>query len=97
MTSVSEAWNLVPGVSLGFSNANDPANGMFTTANFPDASGTNLTDARAFYALLTGRVLSINATSRLDAATGEYVYLGNLEQIYSQQRLRRLRRRTPGG
>jgi hypothetical protein len=85
VTSISESWNLAPGISLGFSNANDPANGMFTTANFPGASGTQLTDARSFYALLTGRVLSINGTSRLDASTGEYVYLGNLEQIYSQQ------------
>ena len=31
-------------------------NGMFTTANFPGASTANLTNARALYALLTGRV-----------------------------------------
>ena len=34
----------------------DPANAMFSTANFPGASTHDLTDARALYGLLTGRV-----------------------------------------
>ena len=58
---------------------------MFTTTNFPGASTAQLNDARALYALLTGRVNAINATSRLNATTGEYEYLGTLEQRFSQK------------
>jgi hypothetical protein len=72
--------NAVPTVNLGFDNTNDPARGLFTTANFPGASNTNLSDARALYGLLTGRVTSVNGTARLNAAGDEYVYLGDLFQ-----------------
>jgi hypothetical protein len=61
-------------------NGFDPANGMFTTANFPGASSTVLTEARNIYAILTGRVSAIPGTARLDAETGQYVYMGNLLQ-----------------
>lgn len=70
--------------ALGFNTTNDPANVLFTTANFPGASTTALNDARALYALLTGRVNAINATARLDAASGKYVYLGDLTQKSKQ-------------
>ena len=56
ITNQTEAWNLVPTVTLGFSEANDPAAGIFTPTNFPGASTAQLTNARALYALLTGRV-----------------------------------------
>jgi hypothetical protein len=73
-------WNkgqtVVSTVNLGLDTTNDPANGMFTTANFPGAAGTDLTNARNLYALLTGRVTSITSNARLDGATGKYVYLG---------------------
>ncbi len=73
--------NVAPTIVTGVdTNGFDPANSMFTTANFPGASNANLNDARALYALLTGRVTAINATGRLDAATGQYVYNGNLFQ-----------------
>ena len=73
--------NAVPTVDLGVdTNGFDPANAMFNSTNFPGASNTNLNDARALYALLTGRVTAINATARLDAATGKYIYNGNLFQ-----------------
>ena len=39
-----------------------------------------LTEARNLYALLTGRVTAITGTARLDAATGKYVYNGDLAQ-----------------
>ena len=48
---------------------------MFKTTNFPSASTTNLADARALYAVLTGRVSPINADARLNENTGKYVYL----------------------
>jgi hypothetical protein len=54
----------------------DPALGLFTTANFPGASNTNLTAARRLYALLTGRVSRINGDARLNEGTGEYEYMG---------------------
>ena len=84
ITNTSESWNLVPTITLGFNSTNDPANGMFNSTNFPGASNTVLNDARALYALLTGRVTQIGGTARLDAATGEYRYLGNLAQRLSQ-------------
>jgi hypothetical protein len=71
-------------VNLGFDATNDPAAGLFSAANFPGASATNLADARSLYGLLTGRVTSINGTARVDAATGKYVYLGDLAQKAKQ-------------
>ena len=72
------SYNVVPSISLGFNVNTDPAAGMFSTANFPSANGDQLTEARNLYALLTGRVLSIPGTARLDSATGRYVYNGDL-------------------
>ena len=76
----TNSYDVVPIMSLGFNTTFDPAIGLFNTTNFPGASGGNLTDARALYALLTGRVSAVNGTARLDAATGKYVYLGDVEQ-----------------
>jgi hypothetical protein len=79
-----DTFDVVPALGLGFDTNNDPANGMFNTTNFPGASGGNLNEARALYALLTGRVTSINNLARLDAETGKYVYLGELQQRAKQ-------------
>ena len=54
----------------------DPANAMFTAANFPGASAANITAASNLYALLTGRVNQVSGDARLDAATGEYTFVG---------------------
>jgi hypothetical protein len=72
----TEAQTIVPTVNLGVDQTFDPANAMFNTTNFPGAAGGDLTNARALYALLTGRVTSVNANVRLDGSTGQYVYLG---------------------
>jgi hypothetical protein len=60
----------------------DPALAMFTggagAANFPGASSTQIGNARMMYALLTGRVSSIDGNARLE--NGEYVYMGNAQQ-----------------
>ncbi len=72
------AYTVVPNISLGFDTVNDPAIGLFNTANFPSATAGQLTEARNLYALLTGRVTSIAGTARLDSATGKYVYNGDL-------------------
>ncbi len=64
-----------PTVNLGIQSGLDPADAMFNTTNFPDASNNNLTDLRALYALLTGRVTSINGQARLNPDS-KYVYIG---------------------
>jgi hypothetical protein len=66
------AQTVVPGINLGFNTTNDPAAGLFTTANFPGASGANLTDARELYALLTGRVSAVTGQAALDSKTNRY-------------------------
>ena len=67
---------IVPSLTLGVDTTNDPANAMFNATNFPGAAGADLNNARALYALLTGRVTSITSNARLDGSTGQYVYLG---------------------
>ncbi len=65
---------VVPQVNFGIATG-DSADAMFTTANFPNASNTNLADARALYSVLTGRVNAINSNARLNETTGIYEYL----------------------
>jgi hypothetical protein len=73
----TRAQTLVPSLTLGVDTTNDPANAaMFNATFFPGAATGDLNNARALYALLTGRVTSIGSNARLDGATGEYVYLG---------------------
>ena len=79
------AYTVVPRINLGFDATTDPAAGMFSSANFPGATNAQLNEARALYALLTGRVTSIPATARLDSATGDYVYNGDLARKSSQK------------
>ncbi|HEX6975292.1 MAG TPA: TonB-dependent receptor, partial [Vicinamibacterales bacterium] len=66
---------LVPTVNFGIATG-DTADAMFTTANFPGASTTQLNAARAMYSLLVGRVSSIAGNARLDVNTNEYAYMG---------------------
>jgi hypothetical protein len=77
---LGRAWDdsqqMVPGINLGFSNANDPAAAMFNTTNFPGASGAQLTDARELYGLLTGRVVGVTGQAALDPETNTYSFLG---------------------
>lgn len=56
-------------------DTNDPANGLFTSANFPGASTSDLNNARYLYAILTGRVTEITATAVL-TEDGAYIYNG---------------------
>jgi hypothetical protein len=76
----NDATQVVPNITFGVQAGLDPAEAMFNTANFPGASAANLTDARALYAFLTGRVTAVNANARLDEDTLRYRYLG-LENI----------------
>ena len=65
--------------SIGFDIlTGDPLRAIFNNAaNFPGSTGDDRTAARQLYAMLIGRVSSINAIARLDANTGQYVYLGD--------------------
>jgi len=78
---------VVPAITFGL-DTNDPASAMFTAANLPGASATDLTNARNLYALLTGRVTTITASAFTSEDTGKYTYLGDFTQ--------RSRQRTAG-
>ena len=71
--------NLVPRLNFGVVNG-DPAQSLFTgtigASAFPGATANNLTAAQNLYALLTGRVSSIDGDARLDENTNEYSYMG---------------------
>jgi hypothetical protein len=58
----------------------DPANAMFSAANFPGSSAGQRGDAGDLYAVLTGRVSAIQGVARLNEDTEEYEYLGNAFQ-----------------
>ena len=66
---------LVPTINFGIASG-DPADTMFTTANFPGASTAQLNNARALYAILVGRISSIAGNARLNETNNEYTYLG---------------------
>jgi hypothetical protein len=68
---------VVPAINLGFNQTLDPANPLFTTSNFQGASTGQLSDARALYALLTGRVTAVTGQAGVDEATGQYVAFGS--------------------
>jgi hypothetical protein len=91
-TAWEKAQQMVPGIQLGFDTTNDPAAGLFTPANFPNASAANLNDARDLYALLTGRVTQVSGQAALDPNTNKYVAFGprrragriNMPSVFAQ-------------
>ena len=74
-TTATTGAPFVPGISFAVA-ANDPVNtgatSLFTTGNFPSATATNLSDAAALYALLTGRVGSITNSVVEDEVSKKY-------------------------
>ena len=60
--------------------AGTPAASMFTVANFPGASTTNLTNARRLYAILVGSVSEVRGIARLDESNN-YQYGGLGRQV----------------
>jgi hypothetical protein len=65
---------IVRGITIDLNTDFDPANGMFTVANFPGASTAQLNAARRTYAYLTGRVTAVTSQAVLDSS-GKYVEL----------------------
>jgi hypothetical protein len=68
--------NTIPTAAFAGTAVNDPVNtgntGVFTPSNFPGATQTQLNDAAALYALLTGRVTSVGRSVVLDGSTHQY-------------------------
>jgi hypothetical protein len=70
----------VPSVTLGMTTSGDPADSMFGVANFPGASTTDITNARALYSVLTGRVSAITRNARIQPDGSTYKILGASDQ-----------------
>jgi hypothetical protein len=66
--------NVVGNVNFGVAEG-DPAEDLFTTANFPGASANDLATAAQLYATLTGRVTAIDRTAFLN--DGKYALFGS--------------------
>jgi len=77
---------IVPTATFGVL-ATESATTMFTGANFPGASQADITQAQNLYALLTGRITSLNGTARINPDGTEYVPLG---ESTAQGRMREL-------
>ena len=72
----------VPTVTLGMTASGDPADTlMFTPANFPGSVSSDITNAKALYAVLTGRVTSIGRNARIQADGTTYEILGASNQL----------------
>ena len=65
--------NVVPNVNFGIAEG-DPAEDLFTVANFPGASATDLGTAGQLYATLTGRVTAVDRAAFLN--DGSYALHG---------------------
>jgi Carboxypeptidase regulatory-like domain len=65
--------SVIPTISFSGLANNDPvgtgATSIFTTANFPGATATQLSDAGSLYSLLTGRVVSIGRSKAFDGTS----------------------------
>lgn len=74
---------VVPIVTLGVVTG-DPVTSLFTTANFPGASTTDLANAAALYALLTGRVSGTSRNAYLN--DGNFNLLGSTKVRFKEKR-----------
>ena len=63
----------VPSLGLGIST-NDPAGAIFTTTNLPsiNQSNSDISNAKALYAMLTGRISSYSANESVNETTHQY-------------------------
>jgi carboxypeptidase family protein/TonB-dependent receptor-like protein len=67
--------NIVPTLSFGLVSG-DPALDVFVPGNLPGASQTQVNNASALFALLTGRISQLQYDARIDENTGQYVPQG---------------------
>jgi hypothetical protein len=71
---------VVPRINLALTlGSTDPAGAgatnIFTTGNFPGSTSTQRQEAATLYAILTGRINSINRTASLDEASRSYDFI----------------------
>ena len=79
------ATTVAPAMAIGFLASQEPAaDAMFSAANFPGSVSGDRNNAKALYALLTGRVSSISGTGRMNDAGDAYVYNGDLTRRETQ-------------
>jgi hypothetical protein len=74
---------LFPTIAFGIATGDPIASGstnIFTTANFPGASSTQLSNAANLYADVTGRVSSIGQSLVLNEATKTYGAVGKIDR-----------------
>jgi hypothetical protein len=78
-----EGTAVIPGISFGIAT-NDPiftgSTNLFTNANFPGATSTQLSQAANLYADVTGRVSSISQSLVLNEATHTYGSAGTIDR-----------------
>ncbi len=75
---------IIPRVTFGV-QSNDPILGIFTSANFPGASSSDLTNAENLYSLLTGRVSGITRSLVLDDQSHTYGASGIVGRLKQQE------------
>jgi hypothetical protein len=73
-------------VAFGIASG-DPADSMFTTANFPTANSTDLSNARALYAVLTGRITNVGYNARIGEDGSIFNILGPSMQLGRQRQV----------
>ena len=75
---------VVRAITFGLNQA-DPANGLFTAGNFPGATQTQLGQAAAIYATLTGRITAVSGATGLDEESLKYQFAGDVVQRVRQR------------
>jgi len=74
---------VMPTMTFGVASGdpiNTGATSMFTSANFPNSTPTNLSDAANLYAVLTGRVSAINQSESISETTKTYGANPNIDR-----------------
>ncbi len=77
---------LVPYIYFSM-DSTDPANSLFSAANFPGSSSSDQGRAAAIYSVLTGRVTSIQGQGIVDETTGKYKYNGTAVERGQQREM----------
>lgn len=75
---------VVRAITFGLNTA-DPANSLFTTANFPGATPAQLSQAAAIYATLTGRITAVSGNLGLSETNNQYQFAGDVVQRVRQR------------
>ena len=82
-TKATDVLAVAPTVAFGVLSV-DPANAMFSAANFPGASAAQIAEAAGLYATLTGRISGYTDTARL-GADGIYKASGPTYRVTKQE------------